>query len=168
MEMKSIVPWGRNRSLSPRHMGDDASPIMTLHRQMNRLFDDLWRDFDAPALGRNGWLMSWPQVELSETDNEVKVTAELPGLTEKDVEITLTDGVLTLKGEKKLEHKDQVYSEIWQGSFERALNVGEVNPDKVTAQFKGGVLTVSMEKRPDAQSKAKRIPINKTHKPSAR
>jgi HSP20 family protein len=158
--MRSMIPWGRNRtSLAPRST-DDGSPLLTLHRQMNRMFDDFFRDFDTPMMGRNGWSMSWPHVDVSETDKEVKVTAELPGLTEKDVELTLRDGYLTLKGEKKVEHKDQVYSELWQGSFERTLDVGEVDPDKVNAQFKNGVLTVSMEKRPDAQSKMKRIAIS--------
>jgi HSP20 family protein len=158
MEMKSIIPWASNRGLAGRT--DERSPLVALHRQMNQLFDDFWRDFDAPMLSRNGWSMGWPQVDVSETEKEVKVTAELPGLSDKDVEVTLRDGRLTLKGEKKLEHKDRVYSEIWQGSFERTLEVGEVDPDRVNAQFKDGVLTITLEKRPEAQAKAKRIPIN--------
>jgi HSP20 family protein len=160
LNMRSMIPWGRSRGAVAPRSTDEGFPFMTLHRQMNRLFDDFFRDFDTPMAGRNGWSMGWPHVDVSETDKEVKVTAELPGLTEKDVELTLSDGYLTLKGEKKLEHKDQVYSEIWQGSFERTLDVGEVDPDKVNAQFRNGVLTVSMEKRPDAQSKMKRIPIS--------
>jgi len=160
MEMKSVIPWARNRGISTRQTPDDGFPLMTLHRQVNRLFDDIWRDFESPTFGRTGALANWPHVDVSETENQVKVMAELPGLSEKDVEVTLRDGVLTLKGEKKLEHKNQVYSEIWQGSFERALEVGEVDPDKVSAQFANGVLTVTLEKRPDARSRAKRIPIN--------
>jgi HSP20 family protein len=133
------------------------SPFLALHRQMNRVFDDFWRDFDAP-LARGGWT-TWPHVDVSETEKEVTVTAELPGLTEKDVDLSLKDGMLTLKGEKKIETKDKVYSEIWRGSFERTLDVGEVDPDRVHASFKDGVLTVALEKRPEAQNGVKRIAI---------
>jgi HSP20 family protein len=127
-----MIPWARNRNVPVTRPGDD--PFSALHRQMDRVFD-FWRDFELPAAyGRNGWSMRMPQVDVSETDNEVKVTAELPGLSEKDVEVSLRDGILTLKGEKKLEHKDATYSEIWQGSFERTLEVGEVDPDKVNAE----------------------------------
>ncbi|HZT18259.1 MAG TPA: Hsp20/alpha crystallin family protein, partial [Dongiaceae bacterium] len=99
-------------------------------------------------------------VEVSETDKEVKVVAELPGLDEKDVDVTLHDGVLTLKGEKKAEVNGTVYSERWQGSFQRSLQLGsEIDPEKVAASFKNGVLTVTLAKRPEAQSQVKRIPI---------
>lgn len=74
-----------------------------LHRNVNRLFDEVFRGFDTPSvLGRMAPLSgTWPSVEFLETDQEIRVTAEIPGLDENDVEVTLDDGVLTLRGEKK-------------------------------------------------------------------
>jgi HSP20 family protein len=166
MDMKSIIPWGRNGNM-PQRWNDETvtSPFGALHRQMDRLFDDFFRDFGNTAnrSGLAAWNGNWPHIELSESDTLVTVSAELPGMTEKDVEVTLADGVLSLKGEKRRETKDKVYSEIWHGSFERALAVGDVDPDKVNATFKDGVLTITLEKRPEAQAQTKRIAINKQH-----
>ena len=92
-----------------------------------------------------------------------KVTAEVPGLEEKDVEVLLEDGVLTLKGEKRseTEDKDRQFSERFYGRFERRIPLGyEVEDDNVSADFKNGVLTVALPKTERAQAKAKRIAIN--------
>ena len=91
----------------------------------------------------------------------MKIVAELPGMEERDVAITLDEGVLTLKGHKKLEDNGRVYSERWEGAFERTIPVGQdVDPDKVKASFKNGVLTVQLQKKPEAQRQSKRIAIN--------
>ena len=91
----------------------------------------------------------------------MKVVAELPGLDEKDLEVTLHDGVLTLSGEKQGESSGAVYRERWHGRFQRALQLGpDVDPDKVAASFRNGVLTVTVAKRPEAQRQVKRIPIS--------
>ncbi|MEI9850302.1 MAG: Hsp20/alpha crystallin family protein [Sphingomonas sp.] len=74
---------------------------------MNRLFDDVFRGFGVPAFGRFDQAVGWPRVELGETDKELRITAELPGLDEKDVEITVEDGVLTLRGEKRAQVEDK-------------------------------------------------------------
>jgi len=88
------------------------------------------------------------------------VVAELPGMDEKDLDVSLHDGMLTLKGEKKSESNTAVYSERWHGQFQRSLPIGpDVDPDKVSASFKNGVLTVTLAKRPEAQRQVKRIPI---------
>ncbi|HZS82116.1 MAG TPA: Hsp20/alpha crystallin family protein [Stellaceae bacterium] len=160
MDVKSLIPWGRNRNAPALRYAEEASPFLALHREMNRLFDDFFRGWDLPVPSRFGWSAGWPSVEVSETEKEFKVVAELPGLEEKDVDVTLHDGVLTLKGEKKSESNGSVYSERWQGSFQRSIQLGpEVDPDKVAASFKNGVLTVTLAKRPEAQSQVKRIPI---------
>ena len=161
MNMRSIIPWGRESSVpTTARDGDEASPFLSLHRQVNRLFDDFFRDFDAP-LSRS-WPSSWPSVEVGESDREIKVIAELPGLDEKDIDVTLRDGVLTLKGEKKHESNGASYSERWHGQFARAIQVGpDVDPDRVKASFAKGVLTITLEKRPEAQSQVKRIAINR-------
>jgi HSP20 family protein len=88
--------------------------------------------------------------------------AEVPGLHEKDIDLSLHDGVLTLKGEKTSETKGPIYSECWQGQFQRSLRLGpDVDPEKVSASFRNGVLTVRLGKRAEAQNPVKRIAINK-------
>jgi HSP20 family protein len=88
--------------------------------------------------------------------------AELPGLEEKDIDLSLRDGVLTIKGEKSRETNGAIYSERWHGQFARAIDLGpDVDPDKVKASFDKGVLTVTLEKRPDARSGTRKININR-------
>ena len=134
---------------------------------MNRLFDDVFRGFDSrlPALGRLASFGGggWPNVEISDSEKEIRVTAEVPGLEEKDIEVLLEDGVLTLKGEKRseTEDRDRQFSERFYGRFERRIPLAyEVEDDKVSADFKNGVLTVALPKTERAQAKAKRIAIN--------
>jgi len=166
MSMRDLIPWGKGASQAPTvHRGFEQNPLLSLHREMNRLFDDVFRGFELPsALGRMpGVGMGWPNVEFSETDKELRVTAELPGLEEKDVEVLLADGVLTLRGEKNSETEDKhrQFSERVYGRFERRIAVGsEIEQNKVKAGFKNGVLTVTLPKTEKARSNAKRIAIN--------
>lgn len=159
MSVRDLIPWSRAGSQAPSIY--DMDPFLSLHRNVNRLFDEVFRGFDTPSvLGRvaplNG---TWPSVEFSETG----VTAEIPGLDESEVEVMLDDGVLTLRGEKKAEteDKDRQFSERYYGRFERRFSLGrEVEDDKVAATFKNGVLTVTLPKTKKAQANAKRIAIN--------
>jgi HSP20 family protein len=163
MAMTDLIPWGRGRQVAPPRADD---PFMTLHREMNRLFDDVFRGFDLTSFNSaDGWSSrgaGWPNIEVSETDQDVKVTAELPGLDEKDVQVELANGMLSIKGEKRTEteDKDRRFSERHYGRFERRIPVEDVDEDKVSASFKNGVLTVTMAKAPEAKSKTKRIAIN--------
>ena len=95
MAMRDLIPWSRGRDVAVRR-GED-SPFLTLHREMNRLFDDVFRGFDLSPFGSDRFFDriagNWPSVEVSETDQEIKVTAELPGLDEKDVQVELANGV---------------------------------------------------------------------------
>lgn len=168
MNVRDLIPWSQAESKSPT-LYRDVDPFMTLHREVNRLFDDVFRSFDNFGMGRFPSLSSnrvgwgWPNVEVSETDREIRVTAELPGLEEKDVEVLLDGDVLTLRGEKhsETEDKDRQFSERYYGQFERRIALGtEVEEDKIEARFKNGVLTIAMPKTERAQSKAKRIAIN--------
>lgn len=169
MSVRDLIPWNRGSNQVPTFgRRDDMDPFLSLHRNINRLFDETLRGFDAPSLfggmtPRNGM---WPSVEFSETDKEIQVTAELPGLEENDVEVLLEDGVLTLRGEKnsKSEDKDRQFSERYYGRFERRLALGrDIEEGKVAATFKNGVLTVTLPKSETAAGNAKRIPIN-SHK----
>src|ERR671939_937383 len=105
MAVRDLIPWGRSTS-APMRYGEGADPFTTLRCEMDRLFDDAFRSFGVPSLGF-GRDEGWPSLEVSETDKDVKVTAELPGLEEKDVEVLLADGVLTVRGEKKSETEDK-------------------------------------------------------------
>ena len=165
MAIRDLIPWNnRGRDVSVRR-GEEVNPFLALHREVNRLFDDVFRGFDVTPFGSDRFFdraMGWPNIEVSETDKEVKVIAELPGLEEKDVEVELANGVLAIRGEKKTEteDKDRLFSERYYGRFERRIPVDEVDQDKVGASFKNGVLTVTLPKSPAAQQKVKRIAIN--------
>jgi HSP20 family protein len=167
MNMRDLIPWGRTAQ-SPTRYREEADPFMTLHREMNRLFDDVFRGFEAGPLGGLGRTAtwpggSWPSVEVSETDKDVRVSAELPGLEEKDVEVLLGDGVLTIRGEKRseVEDKGHAFSERVYGRFERRIPLAwDVEEDKIQASFKNGVLTVALPKSAQAEAKTRRIAIN--------
>jgi HSP20 family protein len=166
MNMRDLIPWGRNAQTTPSPYREEGDPFMTLHREMNRLFDDVFRGFDiAPfgSFGGMGRMAGWPSVEVIDTDKDIRVSAELPGLDEKDVEVLMSDGVLTIRGEKRseVEDKDRAFSERTYGRFERRIPLGwEVEEDKVNASFQNGVLTVTMPKSAQAASHVKRIAIN--------
>jgi HSP20 family protein len=167
MAIRDLIPWSRGRDVSVRR-GDELNPFLTLHREMNRLFDDVFRGFDVAPFGGTDRLLhramdgGWPNIEVSETGKEVKVCAELPGLDEKDVQVELANGVLSISGEKKTESedKDRLFSERYYGRFERRIPIDDVDESKVAAGFKNGVLTVTLPKSPQAQQNVKRIAIN--------
>lgn len=164
MAIKDLIPWSRGREVSVRR-GEELNPFLTLHREVNRLFDDMFRGFDLAPFGTADRLFDRgfgsPNVEISETNKEVEVTAELPGLDEKDVDVQLANGVLTIRGEKKTEteDKDRRFSERFYGHFERRIPIDDIDEDKVAASFKNGVLTVTLPKTATASDKVKRIAI---------
>ncbi|NYD90754.1 Hsp20/alpha crystallin family protein [Sphingomonas melonis] len=170
MAIRDLIPWSRQENRLPLPVdapsARDDHPLLSLHREVNRLFDDVFRGFGVPALGEVGRFatpFATPNVELGETDTEIRVTAELPGLDEKDVELTLEDGVLTLRGEKKaeVEDKDRGYSERSYGRFERRIGLPRgVEADKANASFRNGVLTVTLPKTTASNENVRRIPVN--------
>ncbi len=162
MNVRDLVPWARGaRERSPTTRSDAVSPVVSLQREMNRIFDDVFRDFDDSRFfaGRTGW----PSVDVEETDKEYRVTAELPGLEERDVEVLLHDGLLTVRGEKRLEteNRNRTYSERFYGRFERQIALDrDIDDGAVNAVFKNGVLTVTVPKSASAVERSKRIRIN--------
>jgi HSP20 family protein len=160
MAWTDLVPWGRNRSVTAPSSAQESSPFFALHREMNRMFDDFARSFDLDMPSRFGISGNWPRVEVDDSENEVKIVAELPGMDQKDIDISFTDGVLTIQGEKKSETNGTLYTERWHGQFQRSLPLGpDVDPDQVKAEMKNGILTVTARKRPEAQRQVKRIPV---------
>ena len=157
MNVKSLVPWGRNRDVQINRFAEGTNPFQALHQEVNRMFDDFLSDSGMTGRSQS----AWPNIEIGEADDKLKVVAELAGLEERDVEITLNEGVLTLKGRKTVEKDGRLYSERWEGAFERTIPVGQdVEAEKVKASFRNGVLTILLPKKPEAQRKAKRISIN--------
>jgi HSP20 family protein len=167
INVRDLIPRNRSSVGSPT-VYREGDPFMALQREVNRLFDDVFRGFDVPTFGRSpaavtGWSAGWPNLEVSETEKELRITAEMPGLDEKDVEVLLDDGMLTLRGEKKSETEDKSrhFSERFYGRFERQIALGpEVEQNKVEATFKNGVLAITLPKSERAQSKARRIAIS--------
>lgn len=167
MNVRDLIPWGHdNGNRNPALLSDrDRDPFLSLHREVNRLFDDVFRGLDRRplALGGLSSFGGWPSVEVSDGEREMRVTAEVPGLEEKDIEVLLQDGVLTLKGEKRAEteDKERQFSERFYGRFERRIPLGaEIEEDKVSADFSNGVLTVTLPKSENTNAKARRIAIN--------
>lgn len=163
MSMRDLIPWNRSRGVSVQR-GEEGTPFLTLHREMNRLFDDVFRGFDLSPFrfDRVFDRGSWPSIEVSENDKEVRVTAELPGLEEKDVEVQLSNGALVIRGEKKTETEDndRLFTERFYGRFERRIPVDDIDEDKVNASFRNGELVITLPRSAEAQRNVKRIAIN--------
>lgn len=165
MAIRDLIPWNRRREITVRRP-ETVNPFLALHREVNRLFDDVFRGLDLAPFGTPDGLFNhvgWPNIELSETDKEMRVIAELPGLDERDIDILLANGVLAIRGEKRTETEDsdRRFSERFYGRFERRIPVDDIDEDKVTASFNKGVLTVVLPKSATAQQRVKRISINR-------
>lgn len=166
MNMRDIIPWGRGTGTMPvRYSDSEVSPFLSLHRDMNRLFDDMFRGFDLPeSFGRGASIgAGWPRLEVSDSDGELRVTAEVPGMEQKDIEVLLENGALVLRGERNSETGDagRQFSERFYGRFERRISIpDEITEDKVSASFKNGVLSIVLPKTEKAQARSKRIAIN--------
>ncbi len=144
-------------------------PFLGLRREMDRLFDDFDRGFLLAPFRRSLFDVepSWPAdpaVDIAENEKAFEISAELPGLDEKNVEVKVANGVVTITGskseEKEEKNKNYHLQERRFGSFERNFSVPEgVDENKIEAAFKKGVLTVTMPKKPEAQKAEKKIEI---------
>jgi HSP20 family protein len=168
MPITDLIPFRRNGKKVPvRRLTEE--PILTLRNEMNRLFDEFFRDpFSlSPFEAFTSQLSNFtPRVDVVETDKEVKITAELPGVDEEDIDITLRSQVVTISGEKKEEKeekgRDYYHYERSYGSFRRDIPLPcEVEEDKADATFKKGVLTITLPKTAEARRQVKRIKVRK-------
>jgi HSP20 family protein len=160
----------------------EKHPIRTLRTEVDRLFEnfekglgwwpgghrllDIEPFFEAFRRVEPGGFGKHPTADLVETDEEYRISAELPGMDDKDVEVTLSEGVLTIKGEKEEEkeekQKDYHLSERRYGMFRRSFGLPHsVDSDKVQATMKNGVLSVTLQKLPKAEKAAKKVDIKK-------
>ena len=138
------------------------SPMGWLRTEIDRLFDD----FAFPGRSAFNLPLSGvaPALDLVDEEKEYRLSAELPGLGEKDVQLTVADGVLTISGEKRDEQKREdkgfMLSERRYGSFRRQLALpSDVNPEGIKARFKDGVLIVTMPKDETAANRTRKIAI---------
>ncbi|MFD1328210.1 Hsp20/alpha crystallin family protein [Mycoplana ramosa] len=154
MVRRSLMPF------SGTSMTND--PFFSLQQGMNRLFDEVFQGTRSPIAEREqGMLM--PRINVSETENQIRVTAELPGVAEEDVDITLDDDLLTIRGEKRTEAKEEKenyhFVERSFGQFQRSIRVPHsINPDDVHADMTNGVLTITLPKNA-AQEQTRRIKV---------
>jgi HSP20 family protein len=157
--MFELTPFRRReRGLAPA-----GGALPEMFRDMEERMRRIWQEF--PLMGAPGEMMEWaPRVDVTETDDEVRVKAELPGLSSEDLDISLNRDRLVLKGEKKeereKEEKGYYVSERSFGSFYRAIQLPEeVDPQRVEASFKNGVLDIKMGKLEEAKKRITHIKV---------
>jgi HSP20 family protein len=154
-------------------------PFDSLRDEVDRIFDEFTRGFGRWPLGRRffeaeplrrygtSFGLSAPAVDVVEKEKEYQILAELPGFDEKDVEVSIADDMLTIKGEKKEEKEEKAkeyhVSERRYGAFQRSFQLPSgVSAERVEANFQKGVLTVTLPKPLEAQKKEKKIAIKAT------
>jgi HSP20 family protein len=144
--MASLIPWSRAAS----------GPLNRLRTELEEMFG---RFGDESLFANGDALKAWqPRVDVEETDKEITVKADLPGVDPKDIDVQVLDGVLTLKGEKKEEKEEKTKNyhrvERFAGSFYRAIPLpAGADADKVVAKSAKGVLTITIPKKPELQPK---------------
>jgi HSP20 family protein len=161
MKIRNLLPVVQRPDRS-----DVDHPFYSLQRQMNSLFDDFFSGFDmAPRSFRGvGFAAFVPSVDVKESDKEFTIRAELPGVEEKDIEVTVTNDTITIKGEKKEEKEDKsknyYYMERSYGSFNRVIPLtSETDANKAEASFKNGVLNITVPKSQTTKAKGTKVPI---------
>lgn len=189
MNLKKLAPWNWLKkeeedsiaSVPAKHAGSWAKydqgglfqPMMQLHREMDRLFENAYRGFDFSPLqseffqplSASGLLK--PQVDIGATDKEYTITVEVPGVDEKNVKVEIANNIMTIRGEKKQEkeEKESNYYRVERsyGSFQRELSLpDDASQDEVKAKFKNGVLTVTMQRKALPKSDVKKIEVKST------
>jgi HSP20 family protein len=148
MDTKSVVPVGTQRAITRR----DTNPFSFLQQEIDRLFEGVTRNI--PGLATT----TMPSMDISETDKAIEITAELPGLEKKDVELNVAENLLTIRGEKKNEreekNKDYHLVERSYGSFSRSVELpAGVKVEDISAEIANGVLKVTVQKPAPKQTK---------------
>jgi len=165
MSITNLMPWRRKES-APRRRGEitvdreEEHPLALLERDMNRMFDDFFSGFGLTPAWETGWSAFSPQVDIVDGEKEVKIAVELPGLDEKDIDVSLSRDTLTISGEKRQEKEDKGKNyyrmERSYGSFKRAIPIPcEVKTEAIDATFKNGVLSVVLPKTSEGQCRQK-------------
>ncbi len=160
MNIKDLLPFGK-KSVPIKQ--DDNNPYALLRKDIDSLFDNFFSGFEnVPFGGRYGSFM--PKADIRENEKEIIVSVELPGMDEKDIDISLTKDALTIKGEKKetTEESGKNFYRLERsyGSFNRTMPLPvEVETEKTVAHFKKGVLTIVLPKSSKTVAETKKIPV---------
>ena len=152
MDFRDIVQWGREKD------------PFTMLKEMNKVFGEFAQGLPLEPFSRKAEAGFQPKVNISESDKEITVSAELPGMDDKDINVSLRKNELTIKGEKKEEKEEEkehyYHMERTYGSFQRTIPLPyEVEDDKVEANFKNGVLTITLPKASHAIKETKKIEV---------
>ena len=163
VDLKALVPW-RSHSETPATRDDIFAPLAAFRREVDRVFDSFLGSFGARDLNNGPDLQSvLPALDITETDKELVVTAEVPGIGEEDVAVTMSGDILTIKGEKKAEHEekndDYTYMERRYGTFLRSIRLPFEVKDEVDAKYDKGVLTIRVPKPAEAQKPVRQIEV---------
>ncbi|CAH0342584.1 Hsp20/alpha crystallin family protein [Rhizobium sp. CECT 9324] len=164
MRITDIVPWrGSGRDVTARTAPMD--PVRGLQLDVDRAFENFWRMMPYPfsAIDRLPWVDT-VRVDVADSGKEITVTAELPGMNDTDIEVSISDGLLTIRGEKKSDHEAEtngiLVSERTYGAMERTVPLPDgIDPDGAKATFRNGVLTLVIPRSPELQADTKRIPV---------
>lgn len=160
MKIKNLLPDVVQRKK------DNDHPFYSLQREMNSLFDNFFHGVDVAPRGfaASGKGMFTPSIDVKENEKEFIIKAELPGVEEKDIDVTVTNDSVTIKGEKKEEKEDKdknyYYMERSYGSFSRVIPLkAEIESNKAEARFKNGILDIKIPKNQSAKAKGTKVPI---------
>lgn len=166
MAIRDLLPATWNKKNVPVRADEEwSNPFYSLQREMNRVFDRFFDDLTPSRLWNDDMSATYlPRIDVKETDKEIRVDAELPGMDGKDIDISVSDNILTLRGEKRMERQEKedgyFHVERSYGKFHRNIPLPEeVDTAKVEAEFRNGILTVHLPRKPEAQRKSKRIAI---------
>jgi HSP20 family protein len=159
MDLKSLMPF------SSREAARRGDPFASMRQEMDRVFDELGKGFGLARMWSEG--EAAPRIDLDEDDTSLTLRAEVPGVEEKDIDIQLYEGTLTIKGEKHTDHEEEKegrhITERAYGSFMRRLSLPcAVDEGKIEAKLDNGVLVVKMPKSPEVQARTRKIPISKS------
>jgi HSP20 family protein len=164
MKIKDLIPWA-HKDDAPETTKPDDHPVATLQREMNQAFESFWNRF-GKGLGDVDW--PWGQSDAKsdvvQTDDAIEISVELPGMEMDDIEVSVSDDMLTVKGEKKVERQEDkkgyYLSERSYGAIYRAIPLPPgVDGEKAEAHFKDGVLTIRLPQTPEAQAKVRHIEV---------
>jgi len=159
---RDVTHWGSNDVENTT----GERPIVSLQKEIDRMFGSLFRGANLVEgnAANDGNILLTPRINISETEKEYKISAEVPGVDEKGIDVQLTNGVLTMKGEKNAEKEEKGKNfhrvERSYGSFSRTISLPEdADPNKVEAKYKKGVLSISIQKKPEAKAQSKHIEV---------
>jgi HSP20 family protein len=161
MALKDLIPWKRRQN-DQTESGMDY-PLHRFHWNINRILDDIMGSWSNDSLPGDGFIS--PRIDLSETKKNLTITADMPGMDEDNIDVSLENNFLVIRGQKKTEKEDQgqhyYHMERSYGSFYRTISLPcEVDESKVKADYKKGVLTIHLPKPKDERRQSRKIEVH--------